>query len=219
MKKVAVVLCGSGYKDGSEIREAVAVLWALSQEKVEVQCFAPNAPQVDVINCLTGEPVKGESRNMLIESARIARGEVKSLAELEPRAFDALLIPGGFGAAKNLCDFAFKGAGGKVMPELEKKIIEFHQFGKPIGAVCIAPAIVALSLRGKKVSLTVGDKSETAQELEKLGHRLISTSVTDCFVDKEHKIVTTGAYMFGGAALHDIFTGVQKCVQEVIRLS
>jgi enhancing lycopene biosynthesis protein 2 len=218
MKKVAVVLCGSGYKDGSEIREAVGVLWALSQEKVEIHCFAPDAPQVDVINCLNGEVVKGESRNMLTESARIARGEVKALSELDPAAFDALMIPGGFGAAKNLCDFAFKGSNAKVIPDLEKRILAFYQSHKPIGAVCIAPAIIALALRKEKLSITVGDKSETAQELEKLGHHLVSTPVTECFVDKEHKIVTTAAYMYGGAALHDIFNGIQKCVKEVIRL-
>lgn len=219
MKKVAVVLCGSGYRDGSEIRESVATLWALSQEQTLVQCFAPDAPQTDVVNCLTGETVPNEKRNMLVESARIARGEVKSLAKLNTSDFDALLIPGGFGAAKNLCDFASKGHQGSVRQDLEKILKSFFEHKKPIGAICIAPAIVALALRGKNLNLTVGAAGETAQEIEKCGHRHVVTKVTDCHVDPENKIVTTGAYMFGSAPLHEVFTGIQKCVQGVLKLT
>jgi len=155
MKKVAVILCGSGYRDGSEIREAVATLWALSQEHAKVQCFAPDSFQHDVVNCLTGAAVPTEKRNMLVEAARIARGEVEPLTELKVENFDALLIPGGFGAAKNLCDFAFKGSQGQVIPEMEKVITGFFTTKKPIGAICIAPAIVAIALRKKGLLLTV----------------------------------------------------------------
>jgi len=218
MKKVAVILCGSGFRDGSEIREAVATLWALSEAKTQVQCFAPNDFQKDVVNCLTGEAMPLEKRNMLVESARIARGEVKPLEDLAPAQFDALMIPGGFGAAKNLCDFAFKGSSGQVRPELHKIIDEFFDQKKPIGAICIAPAIVALALKGKNLQITVGESGETAEELGKLGHEHIPTQVTEAYVDRSHKIVTTGAYMFGNAKLHEVFTGIHNCVKEVVRL-
>lgn len=219
MKKVAVILCGSGYRDGSEIREAVAALWALSQEGAVVQCFAPDFAQYDVVNCLTGQAISSEKRNMLVESARIARGEVKPLNELKEENFDALVIPGGFGAAKNLCDFAFKGSQGKVISDLEKVVMHFFTAKKPMGAICIAPAILALVLKNKRLLLTVGETGETSQELEKLGHQHQVTKVTDCCVDSEHKVVTTGAYMFGQAALHDVFSGIHKCVKEVVRMA
>lgn len=218
MKRVAVILCGSGYRDGSEIREAVATLWSLSQEHSKVQCFAPDAPQADVVNCLTGETLAHEHRNMLVEAARIARGDIKSLSLLNESDFDAVIIPGGFGAAKNLCDFASKGSQGKVRSDVEKVLHAFFEKKKPIGAICIAPAIVALSLRGKNLNLTVGAAGETAQEIEKCGHHHVPTKVTECQVDSQNKIVTTGAYMFGTAPLHDVFSGIQKCVQEVLKL-
>lgn len=218
MKKVAVILCGSGYRDGSEIRESVATLWALSQAKAHFQCFAPEGNQHDVVNCLTGETLKHETRNMLVEAARIARGDVKPLGELRSEDYDALVIPGGFGAAKNLCNFAFKGAHGTVLPQLETMIKAFYAQKKPIGAICIAPAILALALKNQRLKLTVGEPGETAQEIERLGQHHQATQVTECCVDSEHKVVTTGAYMFGQAALHDVFSGIQKCVQEVLRL-
>lgn len=219
MKKVAVILCGSGYRDGSEIREAVATLWSLSHEHAKVQCFAPDDLQADVVNCLTGETVKSEKRNMLVESARIARGEIKPLNQLNVSDFDALIIPGGFGAAKNLCNFAFKGSQGTARPELEKVLHTFFEMKKPIGAICIAPAILALALRGKNLVLTVGSSGETADEIAKCGHEHVVTSVTECHIDSKNKIVTTGAYMFGNAPLHDVFTGIQKCVQGVLKLT
>jgi len=218
MKKVAVVLCGSGYRDGSEIRESVAALLALSRFGVKTECFAPDDFQWDVVNCLTGETDPTQKRNMLVESARIARGEVKELQKLKIEDFDALLIPGGFGAAKNLCDFAFKGSKGKVRADLEKIIQDFFQQGKPIGAICIAPAILALALKNKNLTLTVGEAGETAQEIERCGHIHIPTPVTQAHVDLEHKVVTTAAYMFGSAEIHEIFDGIQDCVKEVLRL-
>jgi enhancing lycopene biosynthesis protein 2 len=219
MKKIAVILCGSGFKDGSEIRESVGVLWALSAQNASVQCFAPDAPQFDVVNSLTGDTVKDESRNMLVESARIARGQVKPLIALNPNDFDAVIIPGGFGAAKNLCTFALKGAQGTVLPELDKILHDFHAQRKPIGAVCIAPAILALAFKGKNFELTVGEKCEAEQEIEKLGHRHVVRKANDFHVDKGNKIVTTPAYMYDEAPLHEIFTGIQKLVKEVVSLS
>lgn len=219
MKKIAVILCGSGYKDGSEIRESVGVLWALSQHSVSSTCFAPDAPQADVINCLTGEPMKSESRNMRVEAARIARGEVLPLEELDPDDFDAVILPGGFGAAKNLCTFATHGSQGSVRKELKDALRKLHGAGKPIGAVCIAPAILALSFPDQKLELTLGAQGEAAQEIEKLGHRHIETQPNEAHVDRTHKVVTTPAYMYDQAPLHEIFTGIQKLVNEVITLT
>ena len=214
-KRIAVVLCGSGFKDGSEIRESVGVLWALSQHPVDVQCYAPNAPQKDVINCLTGQPMN-ESRNQLVEAARIARGKVKALPELNPSEFDAIILPGGFGAAKNLCDFASKGIEGNVIPELKEKLEAFYAEKKPIGAVCIAPAIVALAFPQKNFNLTVGACGEVAQSIEKLGHKHSVTRTNECCIDESNKIYTTPAYMYDDANLSDIFEGIRKLVSEVV---
>ena len=218
-KKIAVVLCGSGYRDGSEIRESVAVLWALSRQPVSIQCFAPDAVQADVANCLTGQTIANETRNMLVESARIARGQILALSKLNSDEFDALILPGGFGAAKNLCTFASEGARGSVRPELQKILESMHTAHKPIGAICIAPAIVALAFKGKGLELTVGATSETSQEIERLGHHHKVCTPHDCHVDQTHKIITTPAYMYDDAALHDIFTGIQKLVDRVVRMA
>lgn len=219
MKKVAVILCGSGFKDGSEIRESVAVLYGLSLKKAEVQCFAPDSNQYEVVNCLTFETAVGESRNMLVESARIARGQVKALSQLNVKDFDAVILPGGFGAAKNLCNFAFKGSKAEIDPDLAKKLVDFNESKKPIGAVCIAPAIVALAFKGKNFELTLGESGETSQELEKLGHKHIIKKVTECLVDSKNKVVTTPAYMYDKAELCDVFAGIQSLVNEVLNIA
>ncbi len=219
MKKIAVILCGSGFKDGSEIRESVGVLWALSQTPVSVQCFAPDAPQADVVNCLTNQPVPGETRNMLVESARIARGQVLPLSQLDPKAYDAVILPGGFGAAKNLCTFATQGASGSVRDDLGRILVSMHEMGKPIGAVCIAPAVVALALKGKGLELSVGEPGEAASELEKLGHKHVATRPNEAHVDTRNRVVTTPAYMFDDAPLHEIFTGIKKLVDEVVAMA
>lgn len=218
MKKVAVVLCGSGFKDGSEIRESVATLWALSQHPVEVQCFAPDAPQADVINCLTLKPMD-ESRNMLTEAARIARGKIFPLEKLSPTEFSAILIPGGFGVAKNLCTFATEGSQGSVRPELRAALETFHTQKKPIGAICIAPAVVALVFQQQHFELTLGPKGEAAQEIEKLGHTHVEKKAHECHVDEGNRVVTSPAYMIDSASLADIFEGIRKTVHEVIRLA
>jgi enhancing lycopene biosynthesis protein 2 len=217
MKKIAVVLCGSGFKDGSEIRESVATLWALSQEAVEVQCFAPNLPQKEVVNCLTGETVAGESRNMLVEAARIARGKVRPLAELAPAEWDALVIPGGFGVAKNLCTFAFEGSRGHVLAGFENVLRATHAARKPIGAICIAPAALALAFPHVKLQLTLGAAGEAAEEIQKLGHRHEVRAANEICIDEAHRIVSTPAYMHADAPLHEIFTGIQKLVRQVVR--
>ncbi len=219
MKKVAVMLCGSGFRDGSEVRESVATLWALSQLPLEVQCFAPDSPQSDVVNCLTNQTVEGESRNMLVESARIARGKVKPLDSLVPAEFSAILLPGGYGVAKNLCTFAREGSHGTVLPALEKVLQEFHNARKPIGAICIAPAVIALAFRGAGFELTLGMSGEAAQEIERLGHRHVARRADESHVDRTHRIVSTPAYMIEEAPLHHVFTGIQKLVNEVSHLA
>jgi enhancing lycopene biosynthesis protein 2 len=215
MKKIAVVLCGNGFKDGSEIRESVAVLWGLSKVGARVQCFAPDKPQADVVNCLTGKTVTGETRNMLVEAARIARGEILPLNQLNPSQYDAIVIPGGFGVAKNLCTFATEGSNGKVLPELKTILEKFHSDQKPIAAVCIAPAVVAMAFPGKHFEMTMGGPSEAAQEIEKLGHKHVPTQASDCYVDKKNKIITTAAYMCD-APLHEIFEGIRKLTEELV---
>lgn len=218
-KRVAVVLCGSGYLDGSEIREAVGTLWALSKAHAEVHCFAPDAPQSDVMNCLTSKPQSGETRNQLVEAARIARGKIVPLSQLNPAEFHAIILPGGFGAAKNLCTFASAGSKGTVLPELSKALHAMHGAGKPIGAVCIAPAILALTFVNRGFELTVGDGSEASAEIEKLGHRHVAKRADECLVDKAHRVVTTPAYMHDQAPLHEIFHGIEKLVHEVLALT
>jgi enhancing lycopene biosynthesis protein 2 len=214
-RKVAVLLCGSGFKDGSEIRESVLTLLALSQQDVDFQCFAPNDWQKDVVNCLTGESVS-ERRNMLVEAARIARGDVKDLNELNPKDFHSLIIPGGYGVAKNLCTFAFEGSRGQVRHEAMKAINGFYELQKPIGAICIAPALVAMALKGKNIELTLGAEGEAAQEVSKLGHRHKAVQASECVIDRTHKIVTTPAYMYERATMADIFQGISLTVKEVL---
>ena len=214
-KKIAVILCGSGFKDGSEIRESVGVLWALSRHNVGVDCFALDALQHDVVNCLTGESVP-EKRNQLAEAARIARGKISKLEELDPSQYAAIILPGGFGAAKNLCDFALRGSTGTAQPLVKEKLLAFHSQSKPIGAVCIAPAVVALSMK-TPLTLTLGATGEASAEIEKLGHRHVVTSANDICVDTKNKIVSTPAYMYDNAPLCDIFEGIRKLVDEIVK--
>lgn len=217
-KKIAVVLCGSGFRDGSEIHEAVAVLWALSSyplDKIQVMCFAPDAEQFDVVNCYTGEVDPKGGRNMLVEAARIARGKVLPLSQLDTSRYHGIILPGGFGAAKNLCDFATKGIDAVVRPDLQVILEKMHQEGKPIGAICIAPMIVALAFKGKGFELTVGKNSATSKELEKLGHHHIECEADLCHFDKTHKLFTTPAYMEDQAPVHKVFSGISKLVSGV----
>lgn len=223
MKNIAVVLSGCGFLDGAEIRESVATLWALSpaesQGKISVQCFAPDIPQNDVMNTHTQQPAEGETRNVLVESARITRSKSAPLSELNPQNFDAVIFPGGFGVAKTFCTFASQGSQAFILPEVESILQKFHQSGKPIGALCIAPALLALALKGASLELTVGADGEAAQEIEKLGHRHVVCQPNEHHIDSQNKVVSTPAYMYDDAPLHEIFEGIQKTVQDVIRLA
>lgn len=219
MKKIAVVLCGSGYKDGSEIRESVAALWALSKHQAQVQCFALNENQMHVVNCLTGDESPNEQRNQLVESARIARGKILSLEQLNVAEWDAIVLPGGFGAAKNLCNYAVKGIEGSVHPKVQQKLKDFFIAQKPIGAICIAPMIVAMSFPKQGFELTLGSDKGAAIDVEKLGHRHINCSAKQAHVDSKNKIVTSPAYMHDSAPLHEIFEGIESLVKSVIQLA
>ncbi|MAE58337.1 MAG: isoprenoid biosynthesis protein ElbB [Halobacteriovorax sp.] len=216
-KNIAIILAGCGYLDGAEIRESVLTLLALDTEGARYDIFAPDRDQHHVINHLSGEEVK-ESRNVLMESARIARGKIQDLKELDSSKYDALILPGGFGAAKNLSDFAFKGSDGKVSSDVAKTIKDFNSTNKTIGAICISPALLALALGDKKPNITIGNDESTASELQKLGAVHANTAPNEIIVDETNKLVTTAAYMFDDAPLNDIFTGIHSLVKKVIEL-
>lgn len=216
-KKVAVILSGCGYLDGAEIRESVLSLLYLDNEGADVSIFAPKQDQHHVLNHLDGSEATSK-RNVLEESARIARGKVSDLTQCQPENFDALVLPGGFGVAKNLCSFAFDGSKAKVSPLVKELILGFHSAKKPIGAICISPALVALCLGDKGVEVTIGNDPETAAEIEKLGARHRNCEVDSCVIDRTNKVVTTPAYMYDDAPLGKIGQGIAACVTELLNL-
>ncbi len=219
--KVAVLLSGCGYLDGAEVREAVLTLLALDQHGAQVQCIAPNATQFHVVNHVTGEAVPGAQRNMLEEASRISRmGKCLDLAQARAQDFDALLMPGGYGVAKNHCTFAFKGPQAEVRPDVAAFLSEFFAAGKPVGAICIAPALVALALYGRhdSASMTLGNDAGVAAAMAELGqHHQNTPNSRDIVIDEAHKLVTTPAYMFDDARLGDVFVGIERCVAEVLK--
>lgn len=217
MSKVAVVLAGCGVYDGAEINEAVLTLLSLEQQGASYQCFAPDIEQMHVINHLTGEPEAGERRNVLVEAARIARGNIKELAEADVGDFDALLVPGGFGAAKNLCNFAVAGAGMEVLPQFLQLAQAFHEAGKPIGLVCIAP-VMAAAICGAGTQCTIGSDAETAAAIETMGAQHLACPVSEARVDTANKLVTTPAYMLAGS-VSEAYSGISECVKEVLALA
>jgi len=217
MSKVAVVLAGCGVYDGAEINEAVLTLLSLEQQGASYQCFAPDIEQLHVINHLTGEPEPGERRNVLVEAARIARGNIKELAEADVADFDALLVPGGFGAAKNLCNFAVAGAAMEVLPQFLQLARAFHEAGKPIGLVCIAP-VMAAAICGAGTQCTIGSDAETAAAIETMGAEHLACPVSEARVDTANKLVTTPAYMLAGS-VSEAYSGITECVKEVLALA
>jgi enhancing lycopene biosynthesis protein 2 len=216
MTKVAVVLAGCGVYDGAEINEAVLTLLCLEQQGASYQCFAPDMEQMHVINHLTGEPAEGESRNVLVEAARIARGNIKPLTEADAADFDALLVPGGFGAAKNLSNFAVAGAEMAVQPDFLQLGRAFHAAGKPIGLICIAP-VMAAAITGGGTRCTIGDDADTAAAINAMGGEHLECPVSEARVDVEHKMVTTPAYMLAGS-VSEAYSGIGECVKEVLAL-
>jgi enhancing lycopene biosynthesis protein 2 len=216
--KVGVVLSGCGVYDGAEIHESVLTLLALDRAGAEAVCLAPDIAQKHVVNHLTGQPAAGESRNVLVEAARIARGAVKDLAGFDPSGLDALVLPGGFGAAKNLCDFAFRGAECEVNPEVARVVRAVHAAGKPVGAICIAPVILAKLLGAEKPRLTIGTDPGTAVAVEKMGGEHVSCEGGGAVVDAGRKLVTTPAYMLD-SPISEVSAGIEKLVAEVLAMA
>lgn len=215
-KKVAVILSGCGVYDGAEIHESVITLLRLDQRGAQVQCFAPNIAQMHVIDHLTGEEMP-ESRNVLVESARIARGEVKDIREADVEDFDALIVPGGFGAAKNLSNFAVEGDNCTVQPDVLALAEAFAEAGKPVGLICISPALAA-KIYGPGVVCTIGKDAGTAAAVVKMGGTHEECDVHDIVEDVQRKLVTTPAYM-EAKSISEAASGIYKLVDRVLELA
>ncbi len=215
MKKVAIVLSGCGVYDGAEIHEAVMLLYACQKEGAEVSFFAPDIEQADVVNHLDGSSAKG-GRSVLVEAARIARGNIAPLSEFDPARFDAMFFAGGFGAAKNLCTFAFDGDGCSVNPDVERAVLGMADLGKPQGFVCISPAIAARVLGGRGVRLTIGTDASTASALEKMGAKHVNCAVDDYCFDEKLNVYSTPAYMLASNTV-ELFSGIFKMVSAALK--
>ena len=216
VKRVGVLLSGCGVFDGAEIHEAVLTLLALDRNGAQSVCTAPDMPQLHVVNHMTTEQMD-ESRNVLIESARIARGNIVDLKSLNVQEIDALIIPGGYGTAKNLSNFAVKGPQAEVHPEVQRILEQMLAAGKPIGAVCIAPAALTKALAKHAPEVTIGTDQGTAAAIETMGGRHIPCRVDQIHVDTRNKIVTTPAYMLG-PGIKDVSVGIEKLVRQVLAL-
>ena len=217
MKNVAVILSGCGVFDGAEINESVFTLLELEKNGAHYQCFAPDIPQAQVVNHLTGEVVENETRNVLVESARICRGNIKDIKEAKVSDFDALIFPGGFGAAKNLSNFADAGADSKVNNDVlafAKAMADNH---KPVGFICISPAMIP-KIYGPGVQETIGNDEETAKTIEAMGGIHKKCPVTEFIYDEKHKVISTPAYMLAGNML-EAYSGIEKLVKKVLELA
>lgn len=216
MKRIGVVLSGCGVYDGSEIHEAVFTLLAIDRQGCEAVCMAPDI-NLAVINHQTTLET-GEKRNVLMESARIARGKIRDIKEVSAADLDAVVFPGGFGAAKNLCDFAMKGSAASVNPEVARLLKEMAAAKKPIGALCIAPVVIAAVLgREYSPTVTIGNEAGTATEIDKTGAIHQVCTVTEFVVDRKNKLVTSPAYMLA-TRISEVAEGIDKCVREVVKL-
>jgi len=216
MKRVAVLLSGSGVFDGAEVNEAVLTLLHISKQGASYQCFAPDTQQAQVINHLNGEE-SNDQRNVLEEAARIARGDVKPLNELDVAEFDALILPGGFGVAKNFCDFAFKGAEMMINEQVEQIGKAFKDAKKPAGYMCIAPVLLPY-IYGEGVRVTIGNDADVAAAIGKMGGEHVDCGVRDIVVDEAHRLVTTPAYMLA-ENLPDAEAGISKLVEKVLYMA
>lgn len=217
MKKIAVILSGCGVYDGAEIYESVLTLLRIEQNDASYQCMAPDIDQLHVINHLKGEVAEGERRNVLIEAARLARGDIIDLASADAADYDALIIPGGFGAAKNLSDFAVNGSDCGVNAEVKRFTQAIHAAAKPVGLICIAPAMTPL-LFGEGATCTIGNDADTAAAIEAMGGQHRNACVDEIVVDAERKLVSTPAYMLAGS-ISEAASGINKLVDEVIALA
>lgn len=212
--RFAVILSGCGVFDGSEIHEATLTLYAISKNGGEYEIFAPNIDQHHVINHITGQEM-AEKRNVLVESARIARGNIKALSNFNSGDFDAVIFPGGFGAAKNLSDWALKGPDGNVIPEVVNVIKDMVESGKPMGALCISPVLFAKVLKGAK--LTIGSDKSTIDDVKKAGAEHVKTTHGEIVFDKQYKLVTTPCYMLD-ATIAQIGEGAENVVKAIMEM-
>ncbi|USD35225.1 MULTISPECIES: isoprenoid biosynthesis glyoxalase ElbB [Vibrio] len=216
MKKIAVILSGSGVFDGAEIHESVLALHAIEKQGASWHCFAPDIDQLHVINHITGEEMP-ENRNVLIEAARIARGNIEDVAKLNAEEFDALVLPGGFGAAKNLTDFAINGAECSINTHVASACRAFAQARKPAGYLCIAPAIIPM-IYGNGVKGTIGNDEATASAFSALGGEHINCEVGDIVFDEEHKVLSTPAYMLAGS-ISQAASGIDRLVRKLVEIA
>jgi enhancing lycopene biosynthesis protein 2 len=217
-KKVGVILSGCGVFDGAEIHESVITMLALDRAGAEMVFCAPDVEQMHVVNHHTGEVAEGESRNVRVEAARIARGPVADVTEVNAADLDALILPGGFGAAKNLCNFAVAGADCEVDPGVASLVREVHAQGKPVAAVCIAPALLAKVLGDEGPELTIGNDAGTAGALETLGATHVECPVTEFVVDRERKLITSPAYMLA-QNISEASEGITKTVDVMLEMA
>ena len=218
MTRVGVVLSGCGVNDGAEIHESVITMLALDRAGVDVVLMAPNIDQLHVINHYTGSEMD-ESRNVLMESARIARGNIRDMAEVHASDVDALIFPGGFGVVKNLCDYAMAGTDCSVNPDVNRLATDVHKAGKPIGIICIAPTMFAKIMQGAGdlVEMTIGTDEQTSFDINSMGSNHVSCPVEDIVIDKKNKIVSTPAYMLA-QRISEAAEGIEKLVKEVLAM-
>lgn len=221
--KIGVLLSGCGVQDGSEVYESVLTILALERAGAEAVALAPDIPQFEVINHYRGTELRtGESggprRSVLAESARIVRGEIISLTEISAHDLDGLIIPGGFGVTNNLCNYATNGVDADVNAEVKKLIVEMNAIGKPIGALCIAPVLVALCLGDKSPAFTIGNDAKTAVDLQRFGATHHETGVTDIYTDEANSIVSTPAFMLAQTAA-EAEPGITKLVGKVLEMA
>jgi enhancing lycopene biosynthesis protein 2 len=217
MKRLGVILSGCGVYDGSEIHEAVLALLAIERAGAEAICMAPDIQQMHVINHFNGQTESGQQRSVLSESARIARGKVVDVATVSVQDIDGLVIPGGYGAAKNLCDFAVKGAACTVQPDVEQLIRDMVDKGKPVAAICIAPAVLAKALQGYAPRLTIGNDPDTVAALTAMGAQHVDCPVDGIVVDEKNRLISTPAYMLA-RDIAEAATGIEKAVQQLLAM-
>jgi enhancing lycopene biosynthesis protein 2 len=218
MKKVGLLLSGCGFNDGSEIHESVISMLALDRAGVETVIMAPNIDQMHVMNHYTGQEMD-EFRNVLVESSRIARGNIKDMAEVTGNDLDALIIPGGFGVTKNLSDYAMAGPECSVNPDVYRLVSELYLLKKPIGAICIAPVIMAkiFGEQDESAEMTIGSDKLTSNDINTMGSKHIKCSVSEIVIDKDKKLVTTPAYM-DAESIKVASEGIEKLVKQVLSM-
>lgn len=216
MVRIAVLLSGCGQRDGAEIHEAVMTLFGLGRTGAITQCVSRDAPQKRVVNHITGTPTE-ESRNMMVEAARIARGRVIAVSEADPDSFDGAVIVGGLGTAFNFCDFASRGEDMTVESDVAGFLRRMHSQGKPLGAVCIAPVILARLFGSLGCRITLGGRNDAATKAERMGAQVVECAPTECVTDEDNRLVTTPAYMSAGSVVE--LTGIWRLAEEVTRMA